>query len=256
MQTVQQMMIERLQSRIQEMDDKELSTDEGQAIRKKVRALAAQLMAARNRTGEAEVAAVSPDDGADVESPMENWRSTDTKTSKGDSESMDELSSVEESNGEESATTQEKETEQTDEIPASPYELGPIASDLKQKKEKDQLDSLLGSSTPEGSAPKDSQVQKTVAKGPTTPMVPTREQVRVAMSAVGPTVKKCGDGTGGKIKMEMSISGKTGRVLSAHPISAEYTGTSKGICATRAVSLAKFPKFQQRMLVIKYPFEL
>jgi hypothetical protein len=76
------------------------------------------------------------------------------------------------------------------------------------------------------------------------------------MSAVGPTVKKCGGGSGGKIKMEMAISGETGRVVSAQPIGSEHAGTSTGICATRAVSLAKFPKFQKRILVIKYPFEL
>jgi hypothetical protein len=151
----------------------------------------------------------------------------------------------------------QQEVENMDKIPPSPYEMAPVGTQSNPGKEKDKLDSLLGSSKPKSPAVSQSKpVATTVPVPSTTPEVPSRAQVLKAMSAVGPTVKKCGGGSGGKIKMEMAISGETGRVVSAQPIGSEHAGTSTGICATRAVSLAKFPKFQKRILVIKYPFEL
>jgi hypothetical protein len=267
MQTVQQMMIERLEHRIQELDDKDLSKNETQAIRRKVRALAAQLMAAKNSIKEQEFTSLPSDLETDPPFPARNRISAATVSSpanhKGspavspteDSEGSIEISSVDNTQGEQAAGQQE--VENTDEIPPSPYEMAPVGTQSNPEKEKDKLDSLLGSSKPKSPAVSQSKpVATTVPVPSTTPEVPSRAQVLKAMSAVGPTVKKCGGGSGGKIKMEMAISGETGRVVSAQPIGSEHAGTSTGICATRAVSLAKFPKFQKRILVIKYPFEL
>ncbi|MCP4602322.1 MAG: hypothetical protein GY847_17700 [Proteobacteria bacterium] len=83
---------------------------------------------------------------------------------------------------------------------------------------------------------------------------PSRIQVKAAMSAVAPGVKRCGGS--GRIVLKIAVAGATGRVLSAQPISPGHDGTPLGICATRAVKLAKFPKFSQSRLVIKYPFDL
>jgi hypothetical protein len=257
MQTVQQMMIERLEHRIQEMDDKDLSKSERQAIRRKVRALAAQLMAAKNGITEQEITALPSDAETDLPFPTGNAISEASVSSPTNANRSPAASSTEglEGNGEQAAGQQEAEN--TDKIPPSPYEMTPVGTQSNPKKEQDKLDSLLGSSKPKSPAvPQNTPVATTVPVPSTTPEVPSRAQVRKAMSAVGPTVKKCGGGIGGKIKMEMAISGETGRVISAQPIGSEHAGTSTGICATRAVSLAKFPKFQKRILVIKYPFEL
>ncbi len=267
MQTVQQMMIERLEHRIQELDDKDLSKDESQAIRRKVRALAAQLMAAKNAIKEEDVVSLSSDPETDTTYPtgnamgqmaipsQANLKGLKATSSTAALENGAEIFSVDNSQDEQPEGQQGAENKSL--IPPSPYELTSVNTQSNPEKEQDKLDSLLGSPTPQGPAvPRNAPVVQTAPKTSTTPEVPSRAQVHKAMSAVGPTVKKCGGGIGGKIKMEMAISGETGRVISAQPIGAEHAGTSTGICATRAVSLAKFPKFQKRMLVIKYPFDL
>ncbi len=68
-------------------------------------------------------------------------------------------------------------------------------------------------------------------------------------------MKRCAGGTTGRIELKISVSGATGRVTNAQPVGA-FAGTSVGICAARAVRLARFPKFSQPNLVIKYPFDL
>ncbi|HUT76987.1 MAG TPA: hypothetical protein VM285_04835, partial [Polyangia bacterium] len=83
---------------------------------------------------------------------------------------------------------------------------------------------------------------------------PSREQVQAAMDAVAPHVAKCGPGSG-RIVISVSVAGATGRVVSADP-TGETAGTTLGLCAARAAKLAKFPRFEQERLQIKYPFDL
>ncbi len=83
---------------------------------------------------------------------------------------------------------------------------------------------------------------------------PSRQQVKSAMDAVTPAVAKCGPGSG-RIVVSVTVAGATGRVLSAQP-TGEAVGTTVGLCAAKVVKLAKFPRFQQERLQIKYPFDL
>jgi hypothetical protein len=90
--------------------------------------------------------------------------------------------------------------------------------------------------------------------GTTLPESPSRDQVKAAMDGVAGRVKGCGAG-GGRIIVSLAVVGATGRVASAEPMG-EAAGTPLGLCAARAVKLAKFPPFRQERLMIKYPFDL
>jgi hypothetical protein len=85
------------------------------------------------------------------------------------------------------------------------------------------------------------------------PDSPSRDQVKAAMDAIAPQVSKCGDA--GRVVVSLAVVGATGRVASAEP-TGEHAGTPIGLCAARAVKLAKFPAFKQDRLQIKYPFDL
>jgi hypothetical protein len=86
------------------------------------------------------------------------------------------------------------------------------------------------------------------------PAKPSREQVQASMDAVASAVARCGPGSG-RIVISVSVAGATGRVVSAEP-AGEAAGTTIGLCAARAARLAKFPRFGQERLQIKYPFDL
>jgi len=86
------------------------------------------------------------------------------------------------------------------------------------------------------------------------PQSPSREQVKAAMDSIAPQVVKCGAGSG-RIVVSVAVAGATGRVMSAEP-TGDHAGTPLGLCAARAVKLAKFPAFKQDRLRIKYPFDL
>lgn len=86
------------------------------------------------------------------------------------------------------------------------------------------------------------------------PEKPSRDQVKSAMDAVTPQVRKCGQGVG-RVVVSFTVSGVTGRVQSAEP-TGDAVGTPHGLCAARAVKLAKFSPFRQGSLLIKYPFDL
>jgi hypothetical protein len=86
------------------------------------------------------------------------------------------------------------------------------------------------------------------------PAKPSREQVQAAMTAVAPHVARCGPGSG-RMVISVTVAGATGRVVSADS-TGEAAGTTLGLCAAKAAKLAKFPRFGQERLQIKYPFEL
>jgi anti-sigma-K factor RskA len=81
----------------------------------------------------------------------------------------------------------------------------------------------------------------------------TRADVQKGMANVAPAVKRCGQGKGGTITMNVVI-GKNGRVSTASAVGA-YAGTPIGSCAARAVRRARFPASSQTVNV-KYPFKL
>ena len=86
--------------------------------------------------------------------------------------------------------------------------------------------------------------------------VPTKEQVKAAMAAIAPEIKKCGQGREGRIRLRMAVSGSTGRVIKAGVMDADVAGTPIATCVTKTIRAARFPLFSRRLLVIKYPFDI
>lgn len=88
------------------------------------------------------------------------------------------------------------------------------------------------------------------------PVIPSREVVLEAMNRLAPKVAKCQMGTSGRMVMRLSVSGASGRVVSAKILDPVFSGTSTGRCAIRAARHVRLPGFTQRRLDITYPFEL
>jgi hypothetical protein len=126
----------------------------------------------------------------------------------------------------------------------------------------DELDDLVGSALDGPRAEEVARPEKrtnTLAELVTgeLPATPSRAQVKRSMEAVSSAIKACGDGSGGRIKLELGVVGATGRVVSARPTrDSGFAGTPVGICAARKARLAKLPPFKQGRLTIKYPFDL
>jgi len=73
---------------------------------------------------------------------------------------------------------------------------------------------------------------------------------------VAGAVRECGGDADGRIVVEVTISGATGRVSAARTIDDTWSGTSTGACAARAVRVAKLPRFAAKDLVVRYPFDI
>ena len=86
--------------------------------------------------------------------------------------------------------------------------------------------------------------------------LPTKAEVKNAMAVIAPRIKKCGQGQGGRIRIKMAVSGATGRVVNAQVMDDDWMGTPIAICAMGEARLAKFSKFSEQMLIIKYPFNI
>lgn len=83
----------------------------------------------------------------------------------------------------------------------------------------------------------------------------SHSQIKVVLTGVVPAVKRCGTGTEGPLRLKIAVSGKTGRVMSAVPVDGSpYNGTPLALCAARAVTLAKFPKFDGGKMIFDYAF--
>jgi hypothetical protein len=74
-----------------------------------------------------------------------------------------------------------------------------------------------------------------------------------AMGSVKGAVSACAQGQTGVAFANVSVAGATGRVTSA-----EVTGITgpAGSCVAKAVRGAQFPKFQQKVFKVKFPFKL
>jgi hypothetical protein len=85
------------------------------------------------------------------------------------------------------------------------------------------------------------------------PDQPSRSDVISAMSSVKGDVSACGKGQSGVATVKVSVAGATGRVTNAQV--SGVTGPA-GTCVAQAVRKASFPKFQQKVFSVTFPFKL
>jgi predicted Zn finger-like uncharacterized protein len=85
------------------------------------------------------------------------------------------------------------------------------------------------------------------------PDTPTRDQVLSAMTGVKPAVIACAKGGGAVATVTVNVAGMTGRVTTA-----QVTGVTgpEGSCIAQAVRKAAFPKFQQKVFKVTFPYKL
>lgn len=93
-------------------------------------------------------------------------------------------------------------------------------------------------------------------EGVVLPPAPSREAVQGVLGSLKPAIRRCGGEPYQRLVVEVTVAGATGRVVGARTIDKAYAGTPVGVCAAKAVKLARFPKFQKDTVVIKYPFDL
>ena len=97
--------------------------------------------------------------------------------------------------------------------------------------------------------------KKAAAPAPSSnlPKTPSRNDVISALKGVKGAVAACGKGQSGIATVQVTVAGSTGRVTNAQV--SGVTGPP-GSCIAKAVRKAKFPKFQQKVFKVKYPFKL
>jgi len=88
------------------------------------------------------------------------------------------------------------------------------------------------------------------------PDAPTRDDVKTALQGVSGAVKACKQDTGGTATVDVTFSGKTGRVSSAKVSSSPFKGTPVGSCIESAVKRARVPRFQQSSFKVTFPYRL
>lgn len=93
----------------------------------------------------------------------------------------------------------------------------------------------------------------------TLPSAPSSTQIRDAMAPVKPQAKACaarhGGKAGDKVRIKLSVSGSTGKVLSAQALD-DHAGTSLGKCVADALGKAELPKFGKPQAGIVYAVTL
>jgi hypothetical protein len=94
---------------------------------------------------------------------------------------------------------------------------------------------------------------------PNLPEKLTVSDIREGVASVKATAKSCGGkhsaAAGTSVKVRMSISGSTGRVVSAKA-EPPHTGTALGNCVAGAVKKATFKKFRDAQMGVVYPFRM
>jgi hypothetical protein len=123
--------------------------------------------------------------------------------------------------------------------PEAAAEVAPPAAPVAAKT--DPLDKLINGEKDQPSAAK-------------LPKSLTRPQVRAGMSKVAAVVKSCGGGQGGSLVLHVTIRGD-GTVGAAKALGS-HAATPVGSCAARYVRRAKFPRFSDPLLRVKYPFAI
>lgn len=91
------------------------------------------------------------------------------------------------------------------------------------------------------------------------PPAPTSTQIRDAMAPVKPQAKACGPKHGGKsgekVRIKLSVSGSTGKVLSVQALD-DHAGTALGKCVADALGKAELPKFGKPQAGVMYAITL
>ena len=85
------------------------------------------------------------------------------------------------------------------------------------------------------------------------PDKPARDEVMEAMNSVRSAVGACSNGESGVAFANVTVAGKTGRVINA---TIEGPTGSVGSCIARAVRKARFPRFKSETFKVKFPFRL
>jgi hypothetical protein len=88
------------------------------------------------------------------------------------------------------------------------------------------------------------------------PPRPEKSAVRAVLGSMAPAVRRCADEPYGRLVVELTVVGATGRVTKSRTIDSAHAGTAAGACAAKAVRLARFPKFAKDHVTIKFPYEL
>jgi predicted Zn finger-like uncharacterized protein len=138
----------------------------------------------------------------------------------------------------------------------NPPAASPIAAEKREAPAKPggpkSIDELLdgalsGSSSTKGKVAADTAPRSNLQEAP------TREQVVSAMNSVKPAVSGCAQGQTGIAMVTVSVAGETGRVTNAQV--SGVTGPA-GSCVAQAVRRAQFPKFQNKVFKVQFPFKL
>jgi hypothetical protein len=137
----------------------------------------------------------------------------------------------------------------------------PVAASIVPARPADPVDALVGSALAKpdrggasARAPATNDLPDTGVR--TLPELPSRTDVSRAMDAVAGLVRRCGGDAGGRLVVEIRVSGATGRVRDAKTVDGQWSGTAAGACAARAVRVAKLPRFATSDLVVRYPFDI
>jgi hypothetical protein len=88
------------------------------------------------------------------------------------------------------------------------------------------------------------------------PDAPSRSDVKTALQGVSGGVKACKTDSGGTATVDVTFSGKTGRVTSARVASGPFKGTPVGTCIASAVKRARVPRFKQSSFKVTFPYRL
>jgi len=88
------------------------------------------------------------------------------------------------------------------------------------------------------------------------PDAPSRDDVKTALQGVSGAVKACGKSDGGTATVNVTFSGKTGRVSNANVASGPFKGTPVGSCIEAAVKRARVPRFKQSTFKVTFPYRL
>ena len=94
------------------------------------------------------------------------------------------------------------------------------------------------------------------SSGSSLPDVPSRDDVKRALTGVSGAVRNCGEGASGTAVVSVTFSGKTGRASSADVASGPFKGTPVGACIEKAAKRARVPRFKQSTFNVKFPYRL
>lgn len=152
------------------------------------------------------------------------------------------------------ATRRNRNRSQRDEAPAaeSAPSRSSSAPSRDRRRSNDSIEDLLAEAVGKGGG----RAQPAAAQPDPTanlPDKPARDEVMEAMNSVRSAVGACSNGESGVAFANVTVAGKTGRVINA---TIEGPTGSVGSCIARAVRKARFPRFKSETFKVKFPFRL